>query len=36
MGEPLTHMNTNGDLVEANEKYLRERRSKIGNGFSTI
>ena len=28
-GEPLTHMDTNGTLVEANEKYLRDRRSKI-------
>ena len=27
--EPLTHMNVNGQLVEASEKYLRERRSKI-------
>ena len=26
-GEPLTHMDTNGKLVEANEKYLRDRRS---------
>jgi polar amino acid transport system ATP-binding protein len=32
-GEPLTHMNSNGSLVEANEKYLRERRSKIGMVF---
>ena len=32
-GEPLTHMNTNGGLVEANEKYLRDRRSKIGMVF---
>ena len=32
-GEPLTHMGKNGNLVEANEKYLRERRSKIGMVF---
>ena len=32
-GEPLTHMDSNGSLVEANEKYLRERRSKIGMVF---
>ena len=32
-GEPLTHMDTNGKLVEANEKYLRDRRSKIGMVF---
>ena len=32
-GEPLTHMDINGKLVEANEKYLRERRSKIGMVF---
>ena len=32
-GEPLTHMDKNGNLVEANEKYLRERRSKIGMVF---
>ena len=32
-GEPLTHMGSNGSLVEANEKYLRERRSKIGMVF---
>ena len=25
-GESLTHMDVNGSLVEANEKYLRERR----------
>ena len=31
--EPLTHMDSNGQLVEANEKYLRERRSKIGMVF---
>ena len=29
-GEPLTHMDSNGKLIEANEKYLRDRRSKIG------
>ena len=28
-GEPLTHMHINGKLIEANEKYLRDRRSKI-------
>ena len=32
-GEPLTHMDMSGSLVEANEKYLRERRSKIGMVF---
>ena len=32
-GEPLTHMETNCNLIEANEKYLRERRSKIGMVF---
>ena len=32
-GETLTHMNDNGKQVEANEKYLRERRSKIGMVF---
>ena len=31
--EPLTHMPQNGELVEASEKYLRERRSKIGMVF---
>ena len=32
--EPLTHMpDKNGNLVIANEKYLRERRSKIGMVF---
>ena len=31
--EPLTHMSQNGELVEASEKYLRERRSKIGMVF---
>ena len=25
-GEPLTHMDSDGKLVEASEKYLRERR----------
>ena len=25
-GEPLTHMDSNGKLIEANEKYLRDRR----------
>ena len=28
-GEKLTHMDSNGKLIEADEKYLRERRSKI-------
>ena len=32
-GEPLTHMPENGELVVASEKYLRERRSKIGMVF---
>jgi polar amino acid transport system ATP-binding protein len=32
-GEPLTHMDKDGSLVEASEKYLRERRSKIGMVF---
>ena len=32
-GEPLTHMDSDGKLVEASEKYLRERRSKIGMVF---
>ena len=32
-GETLTHMNSNGKLVDADEKYLRERRSKIGMVF---
>ena len=32
-GEPLTHMDSNGQLIEADEKYLRERRSKIGMVF---
>ena len=32
-GEPLTHMHINGKLIEANEKYLRDRRSKIGMVF---
>ena len=31
--EPLTHMPQNGELVVASEKYLRERRSKIGMVF---
>ena len=31
--EPLTHMLSSGELIEANEKYLRERRSKIGMVF---
>jgi polar amino acid transport system ATP-binding protein len=32
-GEPLTHMFEKEKLVFANEKYLRERRSKIGMVF---
>ena len=32
-GEPLTHMLDKENLVPANEKYLRERRSKIGMVF---
>ena len=32
-GEKLTHMESNGKLIEADEKYLRERRSKIGMVF---
>ena len=32
-GETLTHMNLNGKQIEADEKYLRERRSKIGMVF---
>ena len=32
-GEPLTHMPENEELVVASEKYLRERRSKIGMVF---
>ena len=32
-GEPLTHMNENSKMIEASEKYLRERRSKIGMVF---
>ena len=32
-GEPLTHMQENGKLIEANENYLRARRSKIGMVF---
>ena len=32
-GEPLTHMPENGKLVVSSEKYLRERRSKIGMVF---
>ena len=31
--EPLTHMQENGKLIEASEKYIRERRSKIGMVF---
>ncbi|MDW9905665.1 ectoine/hydroxyectoine ABC transporter ATP-binding protein EhuA [Sinorhizobium meliloti] len=32
-GEPLTHMEKNGVLVPANEKYIRSRRSDIGMCF---
>ena len=32
-GETLTHENKKGQLIEASEKYLRERRSKIGMVF---
>lgn len=32
-GEPLTHMEKKGQLVWANEKYLRTQRSKIGMVF---
>ena len=32
-GEPLTHMPSGSSLIKANEKYLRERRSKIGMVF---
>ena len=32
-GEPLTHMPDKEKLIVANEKYLRERRSKIGMVF---
>ena len=32
-GEPLTHMQERDKLMPANEKYLRERRSKIGMVF---
>jgi len=32
-GEPFTHMPHNGDLVPANEKYVRQRRGKIGMVF---
>ena len=32
-GQPLTHMRDKDKLVVANEKYLRERRSKIGMVF---
>ena len=32
-GEPLTHMQEEKKLIVANEKYLRERRSKIGMVF---
>ena len=31
--EPLTHMLQYGELIEASEKYIRERRSKIGMVF---
>ena len=32
-GEPLTHMPSGGSLIKASERYLRERRSKIGMVF---
>jgi len=32
-GEPLTHMPRNGGLAPASERYLRQRRSKIGMVF---
>ena len=32
-GEPLTHMQNGDKLMPANEKHLRERRSKIGMVF---
>jgi polar amino acid transport system ATP-binding protein len=32
-GEPLTHMSQSGKLVPANEKYIRQHRSKIGMCF---
>lgn len=32
-GEPLTHMEKNGDLVPANNRYLRRKRSAIGMVF---
>ena len=32
-GETLTYMSLNGKQVESSEKYLRERRSKIGMVF---
>jgi polar amino acid transport system ATP-binding protein len=32
-GEPLTHMPANGGLVVADERYLHDRRSKIGMVF---
>ena len=32
-GEPLTHMQKNGGLVPADERYLRQRRGKIGMVF---
>jgi polar amino acid transport system ATP-binding protein len=32
-GEPLTHMSRNGELVPADERYLRQRRGKIGMVF---
>ncbi len=35
-GETLTHMNSNGKIIEADEIYLRERRSKIGMVFQQL
>ena len=32
-GAPLTHMASNGSIIEADEKHLRQRRSKIGMVF---
>jgi polar amino acid transport system ATP-binding protein len=35
-GEPLTHMNENGKLVEANEKYFKRAKIKNWYGFSAV
>ena len=32
-GKPLTHMASNGSIIEADEKHFRQRRSKIGMVF---